>query len=168
MLGTKVGHLGTTICHYIVGHLVKNFFFFSAEGFFTAVGTDDWMDGFACGTCAELSFRLKTFNWKALSESLVLIFFWQIGQFLTNLIILNKHGDSIYDKDTNKEKKTFRQYLQRAILETCGPECQYQLLETLVTNTNISTLCANMLRDPIVVFANFNCKLKLCTNYKFQ
>ena len=31
--------------------------FFAAEGFFAAVGTEDWLDGFACGTCAEVSYR---------------------------------------------------------------------------------------------------------------
>ena len=30
---------------------------FTAEGFFAAVGTEDWLDGFACGTCAEVSYR---------------------------------------------------------------------------------------------------------------
>ena len=30
---------------------------FAAEGFFAAVGTEDWLDGFACGTCAEVSYR---------------------------------------------------------------------------------------------------------------
>ena len=29
----------------------------SAEGFFTAVGTADWEEGFACGTCAEIEYR---------------------------------------------------------------------------------------------------------------
>jgi len=28
-----------------------------AEGFFTAVGTADWEEGFACGTCAELEYN---------------------------------------------------------------------------------------------------------------
>merc|ERR1719469_40967 len=28
-----------------------------AEGFFTAVGTDDCEEGFACGTCVELGYR---------------------------------------------------------------------------------------------------------------
>jgi len=28
-----------------------------AEGFFTAVGTADWEEGYACGTCAELEYR---------------------------------------------------------------------------------------------------------------
>ena len=28
-----------------------------AEGFFAAVGTADWDEGFACGTCAELEYR---------------------------------------------------------------------------------------------------------------
>merc|ERR1719391_1360103 len=31
-----------------------------AEGFFAAVGTEDWLDGFACGTCAQLSYRGNT------------------------------------------------------------------------------------------------------------
>ena len=31
--------------------------YFAAEGFFAAVGTEDWLDGFACGTCAEVSYR---------------------------------------------------------------------------------------------------------------
>merc|ERR1711953_1383716 len=31
-----------------------------AEGFFAAVGTEDWLDGFACGTCAEVSYRGNT------------------------------------------------------------------------------------------------------------
>ena len=34
-------------------------FLFAAEGFFAAVGTEDWLDGFACGTCAQLSYRLN-------------------------------------------------------------------------------------------------------------
>merc|ERR1711953_1347834 len=31
-----------------------------AEGFFAAVGTEDWLDGFACGTCAQLYYRGNT------------------------------------------------------------------------------------------------------------
>ena len=51
-----------SLCHYSQNmknasfELVCNVFF-AAEGFFAAVGTEDWLDGFACGTCAEVSYR---------------------------------------------------------------------------------------------------------------
>ena len=31
-----------------------------AEGFFTAVGTEDWEAGYSCGTCAELQYGGNT------------------------------------------------------------------------------------------------------------
>merc|ERR1719225_2524441 len=31
-----------------------------AEGFFTAVGTADWDEGFSCGTCVELEYQGNT------------------------------------------------------------------------------------------------------------
>ena len=38
----------------------KYIFIIAADGFFAAVGTEDWLDGFACGTCAQLYYRWTT------------------------------------------------------------------------------------------------------------